>query len=121
MTTQLHRSENTGNGQNTDTKKSSGSGSMISNEISKFLADIEDLVKATNLLTGEELAKAKAELSERITAAKVSVENMGSKVASQARKTANFTDNYVHDQPWKVIGGSTVVGFILGYLLARRR
>lgn len=120
MTTPLHRSENAGNGQNIDSKKSSSTGGMVSSELYKFLADIEDLVKATNLLTGEELAKAKAELSERIAAAKVSVENIGGRLAHQARKTASFTNNYVHDQPWQVIGGGTVIGFLLGYLLARR-
>lgn len=120
MTIQSHRQENTGNGQNIDSKKSSNSAGMVSSELYKFLADIEDLVKATNLLTGEELAKAKVELSERIAAAKVSVENIGSKLAYRARKTASFTNNYVHDQPWQVIGGGAVIGILLGYLLSRR-
>lgn len=120
MTTQSNRTDNAGNGQNVNRDKSSGTGGMVSSELYKFLADIEDLVKATNILTGEELSKAKAELSERISAAKNSVEDIGSKMADRARKTARITNSYVHNQPWQVIGGVTVVGFLIGYLLARR-
>lgn len=120
MTTQLSHPENSGNGQNVNSKTSSSKGGMVSSELYKFLADIEDLVKATNLLTGEELAKAKAELNERIATAKVSVAHLGNKMAHQARKTAGITNNYVHDQPWQVIAGGTVIGFLFGYLLARR-
>ncbi|WP_052830341.1 DUF883 family protein [Gynuella sunshinyii] len=120
MTTQSNSTENSGNGKNIDRNKSSGAGSIVSNELNKLLADIEDLVKATNILTGEELSKAKAELSERIAAAKVSAEDVGSKMAHRASKTARITNSYVHDQPWQVIGGGALVGFLMGYLLARR-
>ena len=44
---------------------SSGFKSGVTNEVQNFLEDIEDLVKETTSLTGEELNRAKAKLSER--------------------------------------------------------
>ena len=92
----------------------------ISREFHNFLADIENLVKDTTSLTGEDLAKAKARLSERIAAARESAEQMGSAIAQRARVTASDTNAYVHEQPWKVIGASAAVAFLLGFVLARR-
>lgn len=98
------------------TKAQSG----VSREVHNFLEDIEDLVKETTSLTGDELARAKAKLSERVAAAKQSVEEFGSDVAKRARKGAAATNDYVHDQPWKAIGAGAAVAFLLGFVLARR-
>lgn len=97
-----------------------GSQSVASHELHSFFADIEDLIKATTSLTGEDLEKAKTKLSERVTAAKASVEQMGGALADRARKTARVTDTYVHDHPWQAVGVSAVVGLLLGALLGRR-
>lgn len=92
----------------------------VSREFHDFLADIEDLIKQTTSLTGEDLTRAKAKLSARVAAAKDSVEAIGDDVAHRARKVAADTDAYVHEQPWKAIGASAVIGLLLGVVLARR-
>jgi ElaB/YqjD/DUF883 family membrane-anchored ribosome-binding protein len=107
---------NTGNAESLASSVSSG----VSREFHSFLADIEDLVKDTTSLTGEDLAKAKAKLSARVAAARESVEDMSDAVVSRARKTAKATDQYVHEQPWKVIGASAAIAFLVGFALARR-
>ena len=89
-------------------------------EFHNFLADIEDLIKATTSLTGEDLARAKARLGERIAAAKQSAQAMGGAIVHRARNTAAVTDAYVHQQPWTAIGIGTVLGVLLGFALARR-
>jgi ElaB/YqjD/DUF883 family membrane-anchored ribosome-binding protein len=92
----------------------------IAQEFQHFVADIEDLIKATTSLTGEDLQRAKAKLNQRIHAAKESATEMSETVMNRARKTAESTNNYVHEQPWNAIGASAAVGLLLGYLLARR-
>jgi ElaB/YqjD/DUF883 family membrane-anchored ribosome-binding protein len=92
-----------------------------SSELHNFFADIEDLIRATTSLTGDELEKAKAKLNERVSAAKAMVEKMGCAVADRARNTARVTDDYVHGHPWQAIGASAVVGLLLGALLGRRK
>ncbi len=94
--------------------------SGIAREFHNFVADIEDLLKATTTLTGDDLQKAKAKLNERIAAAKESATEIGESVINRARKTAEHTNAYVHEQPWSAIGASAAVGLLLGYLLARR-
>ena len=92
----------------------------LSREFHNFVADIEDLIKATTSLTGEDLARAKAKLSARVAAAKESVEAMSGAITERATKTAAVTNSYVHEQPWQSIGAGAVVGFLLGLVLARR-
>lgn len=92
----------------------------ISKEFKNFLSDIESLVKETNNLTGEELAKAKAKLTQRIDAAKEQASEAGLTIVEQARKTAAVTNNYVHEQPWAAIGAGAAISFLLGFLLARQ-
>lgn len=89
-------------------------------EFHNFVADIEDLVRATTLLTGEELTRAKAKLAERVASARQSVEEVGGAIAQQARKSASITNDYVHEQPWKAIGAGAAIGFLLGVVVARR-
>lgn len=94
--------------------------SAIAREFHNLVADIEDLLKATTHLTGEDLVKAKAKLQERVAAAKDSIEEMGETVAHRARKTAAVTNNYVHEKPWNAVGIGIFAGVLLGYLLTRR-
>lgn len=94
--------------------------SSMSREFHSFIADIEDLVKQTTSLTGDDLERAKDQLVKRISTAKESVENIGSDIAHQARKSITATNDYVHDQPWNAIGAGAVAGMLLGLLLARR-
>jgi ElaB/YqjD/DUF883 family membrane-anchored ribosome-binding protein len=95
-------------------------GAAVSEEFHNFLSDVEDLVKDTTSLTGEDLARAKEKLSARLASAKESLGELGSNVANKARKTADVTNNYVHEQPWKAIGIGATVGLLLGFALARR-
>jgi ElaB/YqjD/DUF883 family membrane-anchored ribosome-binding protein len=100
----------------TNSKQQSG----ISREFHNFIADMEDLVKATGNLTGEDLIKAKAKLTERVEAAKESISEMGESIVHRVGKGATITNQYVHEKPWNAIATTAVVGFLLGYILARR-
>lgn len=89
-------------------------------EFKNFVSDIEDLLKSSAALTGEELEKAKQKIGERITQAKDSLEDVKDTVVDRCKKTAAATDDYVHDQPWTAIGAGAAVGLFIGFLLARR-
>jgi len=41
-------------------------------------------------------------------------------VTARARAAARATDQYVHDNPWPVLGAAAAFGFLSGYLLGRR-
>lgn len=89
-------------------------------EFKSFLNDVEGLVQSTASLTGDDLAKAKAQLNQRISTAKETIGEASGNIFKQARKTAAITNNYVHEQPWTVIGTGVALSFLLGFVLARR-
>jgi ElaB/YqjD/DUF883 family membrane-anchored ribosome-binding protein len=95
-------------------------GSFASREFQNFLADIEDLIKQTASVTGEDLTLAKAKLSERVAAAKQSVNHMATGINEKARQGAGVTNDYVHAKPWQTIGAAAVIGLLLGFALGRR-
>ena len=92
----------------------------VSKEVHDFIADVEDLVKDATTMSGDELAKAKSTLSDRIASAKKSLSGFGTVAAERARIVAKDTDAFVHEQPWTAIAISGVVGLLLGVALARR-
>ena len=92
----------------------------VPSEIRHFFADVEDLINSFTSLTGEDQESAKAQLLERVNAAKESMENIGGGLAHRARKTVKVTNDYVHEEPWRFIGAGVTVGFLLGLALARR-
>lgn len=91
-----------------------------SGEFHNFISDIEDLITSMTPLTGEELARAKARLSERVSAAKESIAEVSDEVVHRARKTARDTNHYVHEHPWQAIGIGAALGLLIGILAARR-
>jgi len=92
----------------------------ISKEFKSFLCDIEDLFKETTSLTGDDLARAKVKLNQRIEEAKETAGVAGKTIAQQARRTAAATDAYVRERPWTVLGAGVALSFLVGYLLSRR-
>ena len=94
--------------------------SGIALEFQNVIADLEDLIKATTSLTGDDLARTKEKLGERIAAAKESVGKVGGAIVHRARTTAVVTNDFVHEQPWKALGVGAIVGFLLGVVISRR-
>jgi ElaB/YqjD/DUF883 family membrane-anchored ribosome-binding protein len=92
----------------------------VAREFQNFVADMEVLIKAGTSLTGDDLARAKANLSARVAAARAFVEEMPGAVSDRARNTVKVADDYVREQPWQTIGIGAAVGLLIGFLLGRR-
>jgi ElaB/YqjD/DUF883 family membrane-anchored ribosome-binding protein len=78
------------------------------------------LIKASTSLTGDDLARAKANLYARVAAARAFVEEMPAALSDRARNTVKAADGYVREQPWQSIGVTAAVGLLIGFLLGRR-
>ncbi|HUP92170.1 MAG TPA: DUF883 family protein [Solimonas sp.] len=92
----------------------------MSRDFHSYLASLENLIKATTSLTGEDLDKAKAKLGEGIAAARASVDELSGEFAGRARKSAEQTDVYVRQHSWTAIGVGVAVGVLVGVAIARR-
>lgn len=93
----------------------------VPREIHNFLSDIEHLIEETTSITGEDLARAKARIGERIAKARHAVSETGTALAEGTRHNADVANRYVHERPWTMIGIGVALGGLLGFLLARSR
>jgi ElaB/YqjD/DUF883 family membrane-anchored ribosome-binding protein len=94
--------------------------SGITKEFQNFVADMEDLIKASTSLTGDDLARAKANLSARVAAARAFAEEMPGAISDRARNSVKVADDYVREQPWQAMGITAAAGLLVGFLLGRR-
>lgn len=94
--------------------------SRIAREFKNFVADMEDLIKASTSLTGDDLARAKANVYARVATARVFLEEIPGEISDRARNTVKVADGYVREQPWQAMGITAAVGLLIGFLLGRR-
>jgi len=92
----------------------------ISKEFKTFVSDIEDLLKETASLSGDDFDKAKVRITDRINLAKSTIGAANKSLVQQARESAELTNRYVHEQPWTVLGAGVAISFLVGLLLGRK-
>lgn len=114
-------SDTRGNGAAASPSVHAATGETPKGEFRNFISDVEDLVKASTSMTGDDLVRAKAALSARVHKAKQSMEKMGDDMAEQARHTAKVTNTYVHEHPWQSIGIGAALGLLIGVIFARTK
>ena len=95
--------------------------SGASQELHDFIADLEELIQATTSLTGEDLARAKTKLYDRIAAARQAAAHLRRGVIGRTRHRIRVVNNYVQEQPWKSIGIGVAAGLVVGLIMSRRR
>ena len=57
---------------------------------------------------------------QKLESAKATIARAQSTVTDGARRYASSTDDYVHANPWKVLGAAAAAGVLIGILLGRR-
>jgi ElaB/YqjD/DUF883 family membrane-anchored ribosome-binding protein len=88
----------------------------ISCEYRKFIADIDAVLASTNSDAADGLAEVNDRLKERVKCARESFERNGESILSKIKKSAEHTSEFVHAQPWKVIGGGVAAGALIGFV-----
>jgi len=91
--------------------------SELSTEFHNFVADVEDLLKASSLLSEEDLAGIKAKLEERVAAARESIGQVGDTISEKSSSTIKRIDDFVRDRPWQAAGIGIAAGLLIGLLL----
>ena len=92
----------------------------LMNDLRTVAADAEELLRATTSQAGAEVAAARARIQESLKVIKERV-MVGEKILiERGKQAAKFTDQYVHESPWKAAGISAGVGVLVGILIARR-
>lgn len=83
-----------------------GSANKIAREVGGMVDEAASMVKDYSAQT--------------LQSAKTTLEHAGTVVADNAKQYALLTDEYVHDNPWKVLGVAAAAGVLIGFLLSRR-
>jgi ElaB/YqjD/DUF883 family membrane-anchored ribosome-binding protein len=93
---------------------------QLTRDFRAFVADCETLLKNATTLSGSGAAVARAQLSEKMAAAKVRLDAMRVTASDRAARTRAATEDYVRREPMKSITYAAIAGAILGLLMSRR-
>ena len=94
--------------------------SDLINDFNMVVADVEALLKATANLSGDKFAEVRGKVEQSIKSARASLEEAEAELLLKTKAAAKATDVYVHENPWQSVGVAAGVGFIVGWLSARR-
>ena len=85
-----------------------------------MITDSEDLLKAAATVSGEGFTAARTKFEEKLRSAKATLADASQPLFDRTRETAAVADDYVHGNPWTVIGVAIAAGVLLGFLAAKR-
>ena len=89
-------------------------------DMKAVIADAEDLLRATANQAGEKISVARERIEDSLHQAKVKLAEAEALVSERAKEAARYTDEYVHENPWRAIGVAAGIGLLLGLLISRR-
>ena len=84
------------------------------------LSEAEDLLKKAGSETGERARDLRAQVEGKLLAAKLRLQELEGEAMDRAKEAARYTDDYVHENPWRAIGAAALLGFVAGLLMNRR-
>jgi ElaB/YqjD/DUF883 family membrane-anchored ribosome-binding protein len=90
-------------------------------QVDGFLDSVDDLTKALKDIDTPDVARVRAKVKMALSAAKSAVADTAAQLGTQAKQAGKFTDGFVRDNPWQVIGIAAVIGLAVGVLASRRR
>jgi ElaB/YqjD/DUF883 family membrane-anchored ribosome-binding protein len=89
-------------------------------DVKAVVADVEALMSTTAGKTGKEVEELRATMVTKLANAKARLAAMEEAAVEKAKQAAKATDEYVHENPWQSVVIAGGVGFLIGYLAARR-
>ena len=93
---------------------------QLTRDFRTFVADCETLLKNATTLSGAGATVARAQLSDRMAAAKVKMDAMRMNAGDRAARTRATAEDYVRREPMKALGYAVAAGAIFGMLMSRR-
>lgn len=92
--------------------------------VDAVIKDSEALVKAMAAAGGEKASALRADLEQKLGAAREQLAELERGALERARAAARDADDYVHAHPWRSVGIAAaiagILGIVLGLLLNRR-
>ena len=90
-------------------------------DFNRVVSDTEALLRALASVPGEKASALRASVEENLAAAKRRVRELPGAAYEKGAAAARVTDEYVHENPWTLIGVAAAVGLIVGLVIAGDR
>lgn len=95
-----------------------------SEEMKKFVTDVEDVIKRVANVSDADLTRVRAKVQGALSSASNNLAQTTAQLKQQAQDAARQADDYVHESPWQAVGISAALGALIGvsigYLVSRR-
>ena len=97
-----------------------GSKQALVRDLKNVVGDANALINNVATATTDELVMARTKLEARLAQAKTRLRDASSALTDKARGSVDATDEYVRNNPWKVLGVAAAAGVVIGAMLSRR-
>lgn len=88
----------------------------VADDLKVIVSDGEALLKTVVNASEDGYAAARAKFAEQVVSVKAKLAEISQPVMKKARQA----DDYVHGNPWTVIGAAAALGLLIGFLAAKR-
>ena len=93
----------------------------LMNDLRLVVADAEELLRTTTGVSGEKVSSVRERIQESLAVAKMRLSAAEVSIVAKTKMAAGVTDEYAHENPWRVVGVGAAVGVIVGMLIGRGR
>lgn len=90
-------------------------------DLRTMIADSEELLKAVTTASDEGFTGMRTKFEEKMRNAKHALADMSQPVFDRTKASAAAANDYVHNNPWTVIGVGVAAGVLAGLLTAKRK
>lgn len=91
--------------------------SQLVEDFSKIATDSEALLRAMASMPGEKVSSLRASVESTLANARQQLRDLQGAAYERTAAAARATDEYVHENPWPLIGAAAVLGFAIGLLV----
>ena len=95
-------------------KRSSRVKENASEELTDFLADVEDLVKRVANISDADIARVRVRVANALNDMRRVAAETADSFRDRARVAVDATNDYVRERPWTVVGLAAALGLIVG-------
>lgn len=93
---------------------------QLTSDFSVLVSDAEELLKSTAKYSGESLNSARVKFRDNLDQFKDRLSSAQDAALSKANRAAAATNDYAHDNLWKVVSAAAALGVILGVLMRKK-
>ena len=88
-------------------------------EISRLIADVQDLLGRMVHVADPEIARLRARVESTLANLRKAASERAGEVRRQAKAAILSGDDYVRERPWQAVGIAAVAGLVVGVLVAK--